>query len=281
MKKLVIQVVLFHGSQYLHALLRSLERQTFTDFEVLFYENSVDETELARVRVHLANFTCHYRLDIGEKNLGFSAHNILYQKTVSPYVFVLNQDAYLADDCLEKMVQALDNDKNIASATPLVMRWDEKPTDDIDSAGLEYLCLGMVSDLKRITSNPVWGVSGAVALYRRSSIEHVRDDRNLFDPRFFMYKEDVELAFRLHHAGFTSICVSETKAFHIRSIREERGFWARIKAERKRPKHLRITAYKNQWRIYRMHWNDISFKDKIMTIKYEFGRTLLFVLSIV
>ena len=287
MSKLVIQIALYHGSQYLHPLLRSLEAQTFEDLEVIFYENSVDEQELARVQIHLANFTRKHRLIVGSKNLGFSAHNELYRMTMSPFVLVLNQDAYLETDCLQKMITTVEADTTIASATPLVLRWYDKPTDEIDTVGLDYVCLGMVRDSRRLITGirdhsgiEVWGVSGAVGLYRRASVDAVRTDGNLYDPRFFMYKEDVELAFRLHHAGMKSVCVSDARAYHVRAIRESpRGILNRILAERKRPKHLRVAAYRNQWRIYHMHWHEITLKDKLLTIRYEVARTALFLLA--
>jgi GT2 family glycosyltransferase len=287
MSKLVIQIALYHGSQYLHPLLRSLEAQTFEDLEVIFYENSVDEQELARVQIHLANFTRKHRLIVGSKNLGFSAHNELYRMTMSPFVLVLNQDAYLETDCLQKMITTVEADTTIASATPLVLRWYDKPTDEIDTVGLDYVCLGMVRDSRRLITGirdhsgiEVWGVSGAVGLYRRASVDAVRTDGNLYDPRFFMYKEDVELAFRLHHAGMKSVCVSDARAYHVRAIRESpRGILNRILAERKRPKHLRIAAYRNQWRIYQMHWREITLRDKLLTIRYEVARTALFLLA--
>ncbi|MFO0764576.1 MAG: glycosyltransferase [Patescibacteria group bacterium] len=287
MSKLVVQIALYHGSRYLHALLRSLEAQTFQDVEVLFYENSVDAAELARVQVHLANFTRPHRLIVGEKNLGFGAHNELYRMTTSPFVFVLNQDAYLEADCLQKMMMTVEADTAIASATPLVLRWHDKPTDEIDTVGLDYVCLGMVRDSRRLITGvrnhagiEVWGVSGAVALYRRASVDIVREDGNLYDPRFFMYKEDVELAFRLHQKGMKAVCVSDARAYHVRAIRAEpKGILGRIIAERKRPKHLRLAAYRNQWRIYQMHWHEISLKDKLLTVRYEFARTVLFCLA--
>jgi GT2 family glycosyltransferase len=287
MSKLVIQIALYHGSQYLHPLLRSLEAQTFEDLEVIFYENSVDEQELARVQIHLANFTRKHRLIVGSKNLGFSAHNELYRMTMSPFVLVLNQDAYLETDCLQKMITTVEADTTIASATPLVLRWYDQPTDEIDTVGLDYVCLGMVRDSRRLITGirdhsgiEVWGVSGAVAMYRRASVDAVRTDGNLYDPRFFMYKEDVELAFRLNHAGMKSVCVSDARAYHVRAIRESpRGILNRILAERKRPKHLRVAAYRNQWRIYQMHWREITLKDKLLTIRYEIARTVLFMLA--
>lgn len=109
----------------------------------------------------------------------------------------------------------------------------------------------------------------------------VRTDGNLDDPRFFMYKEDVELAFRLNHAGMKSVCVSDARAYHVRAIRgsSPRGILNRILAERKRPKHLRVAAYRNQWRIYQMHWREITLKDKLLTIRYEIARTVLFMLA--
>ena len=51
-------------------------------------------------------------------------------------MFALNQDMYLAPDCLEKIVMFLDEHPEAASASPRLMKWNfaEKVfTDQIDA----------------------------------------------------------------------------------------------------------------------------------------------------
>ena len=63
----------------------------------------------------------------------------------------------------------------------------------------------------------VFGVSAAAALYRRSALDAVSSDGQAFDEAFFMYKEDVDLAWRLRRAGYAACVASEAVAYHGRT----------------------------------------------------------------
>jgi GT2 family glycosyltransferase len=64
----------------------------------------------------------------------------------------------------------------------------------------------------------VFGVSGALPLYRRSALQCVADEQGaIFDPLFFMYKEDVDLAFRLREAGYKAYVKLDSVAYHDRT----------------------------------------------------------------
>jgi len=54
-------------------------------------------------------------------------------------------------------------------------------------------------------------------MYRVFAVKRASLDGTLFDPYFFMYKEDVELAFRLNAAGYVAAIVGDAVAYHRRS----------------------------------------------------------------
>lgn len=278
MAQITVQVVLYKGSEYLPKLIHSLNVQTFTDVDILFWENSVNDQEYQNVEVLLKALKRPYTLIKSSENTGFSAHNELYRRHESPFVFLLNQDAYLDSRCLEFLLQRMNSDTRFGSIGPLVMRWKEHGDEEVDTSGLVYHALGKVVDRKEKDGGPVWGISGAAVLYRRAALEAIRKDGNIFDPRFFMYKEDVETAFRLQQSLFSSWCEEQALVHHIRAIKDvPGGIMGRIHEERKRPEKLRLMTYVNQWRIYRMHWHSIRFLDKLVTMGYEFLRTMLFI----
>jgi cellulose synthase/poly-beta-1,6-N-acetylglucosamine synthase-like glycosyltransferase len=62
----------------------------------------------------------------------------------------------------------------------------------------------------------VFGVSAAAGLYRRAALEQVALDGAVLDPRFVMYKEDVDLAWRLRAAGWIAAVHTDAVAFHAR-----------------------------------------------------------------
>ena len=69
----------------------------------------------------------------------------------------------------------------------------------------------------------VWGADGAVALYRRRALEDVAvppgPAGEVFATRFFAYKEDVDLAWRLRRRRWVTIYDPQAGATHVRGAR--------------------------------------------------------------
>lgn len=288
--KLAVQIILYRSSPHLEPLLRSLHAQTFQDFEAIFLENSEDAEEAARSQTMVAASGLAHRFIVADRNQGFAGgHQTMFLTHQAPFVMLLNDDAKLEPGYLEAVMRRMESDPNIGSVTGLIYRWTEDDRRVIDTAGLEYKCLGQIADrfAGRATeevaetiakSGEVFGVSGAIGLYRRSAVEKAG---GLFDPAWFMYKEDADLAIRLRRAGFTAWFEPTAAAFHRRGLKEEgRGFFARLKSERQRSPLLRKYSYVNQWRIYRRHFRwSLGIRDICRTIMIESGRSLLVFLA--
>lgn len=63
----------------------------------------------------------------------------------------------------------------------------------------------------------IFGVSATAALFRRSALQQVAPDGNVFDPRLGSYYEDADLAGRLRAAGFTALLVPVARVRHAGS----------------------------------------------------------------
>src|ERR1700681_2301343 len=64
----------------------------------------------------------------------------------------------------------------------------------------------------------VFGASAAAALYRREMIADISDGRNFFDPDFFAYREDADVAWRAQLLGWQCLYVPEAVAYHVRHV---------------------------------------------------------------
>lgn len=270
--KLAIQIILYHSSKRLAPLLESLKAQAFQDFEVWFLDNSEnrDEAELSRAQIESSGL--RHRFIVNETNTGFAGgHQAMFLAHEAPFILLLNDDAQLDEMYLERVMRRIESDAKIASVTGLVLRPDGET---VDSAGLEYKCLAQIvdryADEKRkavnalLQTGEVFGVSGAVGLFRRSAIEQAG---GLFDPKWFMYKEDVDLALRLRKAGFIAWFEPDALAWHERGVKAG-------SSHAKRPAMLRKSSYVNQWRIYRRHWKGASNADKLRSVGFEFLRSM-------
>lgn len=290
---------MYKSSAYLPMVLSSLRAQTYTDWKLFLCENSGDAQEREKAEAMLRESGLPYEYSQSTENLGFAdGHNHLMQMHQAEYILLLNEDAYLAPDYLEKTIHAFDADTSRAAVCGPVYRWttpvdEQQPLNDetlIDTLRLRYTCLAQVTDegagekrgtrLQELRSAyAIWGASGAVVTYRRSAIERISPEGLLFVPGFFMYKEDVDLVIRLQRARLVTWFDPAIVSFHRRSVegiatvreglrlRGVRIFWERVQQERKRSPHIRVPMYRNTWLVLVYHLSfALGMKDIVQTL---------------
>lgn len=168
----------------LQQLLESLAEPARVPFarHLCIHDNSPAPEVADRIRA-LPQLAAFDRAEVhrSHDNVGFGrGHNANAARGSAPFYLVLNQDCILEPGALEALV-------GVASAAPHdVAAWElrqipyEHPK-TYDPASLET----------------VW-VSGAATLFRREAFDAVGG----FDPRIFMYGEDVDLSWRLRARGW-------------------------------------------------------------------------------
>jgi GT2 family glycosyltransferase len=129
------------------------------------------------------------------------------------WLLLVNNDATVAPDAIGLLLAAGELDDRVGAVTAQV-RFADRP-DTINSTGLEIDKLGICYD--RHAGSPVsseeggqpvqvFGASGCVAAYRREMLDEIGG----FDPSFFAFLEDADLAWRARMAGWR--CVYEPRA---------------------------------------------------------------------
>ena len=218
MPKVAVQLLLWNGKDYLEKMLASLAAQTFADFELLVLDNGSSDGTAEIIEAMLKNFPHPHRLLKVDANIGFAAgHNRLFCLSQSEYIFCVNQDVVLDKEYLHELVKALDADPGLAAVSGVLRHNDGK----IDSAGMVMNWYEKIYDITKEPLAPVsrvFGVSGALPVYRRTAVLKVSPDGKLFDESFFSYKEDADLAWRLNNFGWTACAVAAAKATHERNF---------------------------------------------------------------
>jgi GT2 family glycosyltransferase len=132
-------------------------------------------------------------------------------------VLLVNSDAVLSCDCLERLERAFDDAPTAGIIGPLVA--SRAAPDRIASLGISYnQHTGRMRQLgagNRIPAQPqdmrtVDAVSACVALIRRDVFDAV----GLFDQDYFFSFEDIDFCRRARQAGFSSMVVERAIAFH-------------------------------------------------------------------
>lgn len=289
--KLSVHLVTWNGAKYIPYLFDSLKKQTFTDWELFVWDNGSEDDTVAFIEREMEHLPVPGHVHISEKNTGFAGgHNALYKKTRGEYFVLLNQDMYLEDDCLEKMVAFMDAHTDTAIASPRLMRWhfaavergeiEESFTEYIDTLGLKVFRSRRVidqysqerwsseslhHDVKKLigtSSVEVFGVSGALPICRRSAIDYILfNDGTFFDETYNSYKEDVDLAFRLRSAGFKAFVVLDAIAYHDRTAAGPREASDRAALANKKEQSLRVRklSYINHWKTLIKNCYTVNF----------------------
>ena len=217
--KVSVCIVTYNSAQDIEDCLHAVQRQSFPLASIVVVDNaSTDGT-----REVLARCGDGIRLILNERNNGFAGgqNQAIAASAPSDYVLVLNPDVSLDPDYIAEIVAIMERDPRIGSAAGMLVRADRPDT--MDSAGLVLRQDRNAADLAAgeptadwTSPREIFGVSGAAAVYRRAMIEDVTDGGQFFDEDFFAYKEDVDVAWRARHLGWTAVYVPSARAVHRR-----------------------------------------------------------------
>lgn len=227
--KLALQLLTYNDAEYLPHLLESLGQQTDAEWELWALDNSTKPEQRQRVKQHLKSFVPAERLHRfeSETNKGFAGgHQWLFEQHGADLVLLLNVDAFLAPEYVASLRSAFHEDDRLGAASGLIYRWHwngdvPQKADAVDTSGLRKTAYEAVQDEHAVLAGPrrVFGVSGCLPMYRRAAVEHASEGGELFDPAYFLYKEDVDLAYRLHRGGWNATVFPEARAWHYRTFR--------------------------------------------------------------
>jgi GT2 family glycosyltransferase len=181
-----VQIVTWRSDEgQLRRLLDSLalEAAGGVKLHVAIADNSVDAQGAAELEALLAAYGGRFatlRLVVNDDNLGFGrAHNALARDARRDWLLLMNPDAALLPGTLSVLLQRAATD---ASAAAFECR--QQPFEH-------------PKNYHPITLETEW-CSGAALLLRRRAFDEVGG----FEPRLFLYGEDVDLSWRLRAAGW-------------------------------------------------------------------------------
>jgi N-acetylglucosaminyl-diphospho-decaprenol L-rhamnosyltransferase len=185
----------------------------------------------------------------GGNNIGFASAR------VCKYVLFLNPDAFLSERFIEDALGWMERPENAAVGclTGTLLGYDVKnrrPTGLLDSTGIFQRWYGRWYDRGRGASaagldpavtEEVPAACGALMFCRTAALEQVALQPGIvFDPRYFMYKEDIELCLRLRAGGWRVIYRARLTCAHGRGWegRQSASYRARYLSARN---ELRVT----------------------------------------
>ena len=211
-----IVIVNWNGKRFLGDCLAALESQTYTNHEVIFVDNASTDGSAEFVTDHYPQV----RILQCDSNLGFAgANNIGFQAAKGTLLATLNNDTRPDPLWLAELVAAMEVSSDVGMCASRLMMWNNPAV--IDSAGIAIgengiawdRHGGMIDADEDLHPVEVFGPCAGAALYRRELITQTGG----FDEAFFLYLEDVDLAWRAQWLGWRCLYVPTAKVLHFHS----------------------------------------------------------------
>jgi GT2 family glycosyltransferase len=211
--KISIITINFNGAKTTVGLLKSLEKQTDQNFQIIVIDNASEEEDFNGLRDYIEKDFSRVELIKNKQNLGFSGGNNVGIKRAleigTEWVDLLNNDTSVETGFITSLGAKLSKLEAIVGL-PLVegdhtayygeIKW-LKPT-------LKHSYSPLYADnLKRNTNN--YAIGGGMAIHK-----DVFSRIGFLDEKYFLYFEDADFNMRASKAGITTNFIDEPKAQH-------------------------------------------------------------------
>lgn len=274
---LSINIVFVKSSiKYLDLIMKSVKSQLYDNYELNIMQNV--DYDLKRV-INSYGFK-NVNIIQKIKMAGFCEnHNDLINISTGEVVFIVNPDVYLNDNYLLDLLQIIEPD-DVAAATGTLLRLNNDLTlsETTDSQGMRLTPFQRHKDINAgkiyikqrmntILKYRIWGVSGAALLIKRAALDDVRlTNGDYFDERFFMGREDADLAYRLNMRNWKALYYPRAIAYHHRTTKENN--------RTQQSAHYNYHQVKNR---FILRFNNISFPVLLLLSPFLLFRDILIV----
>ena len=269
-----VSIVTFNSGRYIRRCLDAVLEQQGVQLDIVVVDNaSTDAT-----REILEDYRGAIRVICNHRNKGFAAaQNQAIRASRGEWVLCLNPDVLMEPGFVRGLVETgeMYPDAGAVCGKLLSIGPGFRPLEKrrIDSTGM-YFTPAMrhfdrgwhEPDRKRFEhAEYVFGASAAAALYRRQMIEDISVDGDLFDPDFFAYREDADVAWRAQLLGWSCIYTPAAVAWHVRTVTPG--------SRRSVPAIINMHSVKNRFLmriknatpdLYRRYWLPMTARDLLV-----------------
>lgn len=263
MSKVAIIIVTHNSQLHLNKAIECIQNQTFQPSQVIVVDSGSQDLS------YLHHYQNNPLIEIlfAPQDIGFCVGNNLGWKKVRPdtdYVFFLNPDAFLTPTFLKDAVDFMEQptQANCGAFTGTILKYDikaDQPLNVYDTTGVFHTWYGRWYDRAQGGSyapNAFEGIEhipaicGAVLFCRKKALDSVLlPKEEIFNSRFFMYKEDIDLSLRMRQQKWTLCFNPKLLAYHCRGWTPKR---------KDMPRKMRLHSAKNELWINTKHFFPIG-----------------------
>ncbi len=280
-----VNLVVLNGEKYIHQCLESVLGQTYS--KELIEINILDNGSTDKTKEIIQDF--EFRIS----NLGFARFNFVESKlnlgmwggqeellnsSRGKYIVILSVDVILEKNFIANAIQAMDKNPELGALQAKVFQYSLSSngyalSPIIDTCGFKIdrsrriLNIGHgEQDRGQFSmSREIFGVEGAVPVFRKEALESIRILGEIADHDLFWYGEDLDVAWRLRMAGWKQMYVPDVIAWHDRGTTKghTRGSWLKYISRVGIRRQIPIKKRRLEWRNSR--WTRIK-NDYIINV---------------
>ena len=214
-------VVHYNDPKYLWNCIRSIARLSYPNIELIIVDNGSAKVSISNMQDYVLSI---YYIRT-ERNLGFAEGcNRGIQRAKGEYLFLLNNDIELDPKCVTELVKIMNSDRSIGILQPKMLDYKDRNVFHSSAAGGMIDIIGYPFARGRIferverdmgqydQSIEIFWAGGASLFARKEALQ----EAGLFDPDFFLYMEEIDLAWRIHLlARYKVVFVPSARIYHI------------------------------------------------------------------
>ena len=266
-----VTIVTYNSGRFIKRCLESVLDQKYPDLEVVVIDNASTDGTIDILEPFADRCSIHYN----DENIGFAAaQNQAIGLSNGDWVLTLNPDVLLMPNFIKELCDAGHADPKVGAVCGKLLTirasFDLPEKQLVDSTGIYFT--PMLRHLDRgsqevdnghyLNFEYVFGATAAAALYRRQMIEDISISGEFFDPDFFVYREDADVAWRSQLMGWRCIYTPLARGYHVRNVLPGN--------RRALPPEINMHSVKNRFLmriknmtpdLYRRNWLSITARD--------------------
>jgi GT2 family glycosyltransferase len=209
-----VTIVTYNSGRFIKRCLETVLAQRYANKEIIVIDNASSD---GTVDI-LEQFEDRCQIVYNDENIGFAAaQNQAIRAGAGAWVLTLNPDVLLLPNFIQALVEAGQFDPKVGTVCgkllTILATFDLPDKPLVDSTGIYFT--PMLRHLDRgsqevdnghyLKHEYVFGATAAAALYRREMIDDISIGDEFFDPDFFVYREDADVAWRAQLLGWKCV----------------------------------------------------------------------------
>ena len=266
-----VSIIILNYNKPVHTILSSIAaaQSRGRQVEVLVLDNGSHPKDFAiiskylEIKKNVKVFRSRTNLYFGEGN------NVALDCCSAEYILFLNNDAYLQNFTIDKLIEFMNLNENAAACGPTFIF----PNHKIQEAG-GYIAddgqqiqfrkhaeiRGYINQLANEESLSVSYISSACFLVRKSILDKIGGYDLAFEP---LYYEDTDLCRRIVSTGHEIVCLKQNFVMHVENASTKDFFGSKFHSHIENSRNI----YRNRWLYQQNHYNPRAYFDIFRNIR--------------